>query len=392
LIEASKLLFLPTSERPAEEPHAMISKAVSGRRKRHPVTISLANRLPELERRLISDASFLGKLANALAALRTNPLLMARTLKLQHHTALAILFDDLSRGRAHLTNVFKPLAHVIYHTHASLQFVSHTGNRFLQRAKAKRRADQIRDLRRGWQRADDPAATPTDTVLAHLMHEHFRTVVRTNSSSPTIFCMDVPSVVIGNDVVVSLHEPTLSSGQVATAILPRDPATLLALLMDKDGDTDWVEEDTAAPATPPQMLVPLAQDEATRWETVFFMVVDALPGVRHTMPLEVSGGRFRGHEDVVLSMHQGHRTSAESAVVSARPTPLGDCLCDLLVSSSFVGDPDDLVRSTKVWTLNATRCAFSGESAQDCIAAVTELFDIALFQGLITPWIAQGLS
>jgi hypothetical protein len=382
LIEASKLMFLPTSERPAEEPHAMISKAVSGRRKRHTVTVSLANRLPEIERRLTGDASFLGKLANALATLRTNPMLMARVLNLQHHRTLATLFDDLGRDRTHLTAVFKPLAYVIYHTHASLQFVVHTENRFLQRTKARRREAQIRALRRDYKRAGDPAATPSDTVLVHLMHEHFRTVVRADSSSPTIFCMDVPSAVIGNDIVVSLHHaPTLSSGQVATAVLPKDPVTLPAPLMDTDGDTDWVEDDTAAPATPPQMLVPFVQDEAGRLETVFFMVVDALPGARHTMPVELAGGHFRGHEDVVLSMHQGQRTSAESAVVSARPSSLGDCLCDMLVSSNFGGNPDDLVRSTKVWTLNATKCAFAGEAGSECIRAVTELVRHRAFPG-----------
>ena len=50
--EAAKYLFLPTSERRIEQPHAVVTKAVCGRRKKFPVTISLANRMPEVERRI----------------------------------------------------------------------------------------------------------------------------------------------------------------------------------------------------------------------------------------------------------------------------------------------------------------------------------------------------
>jgi hypothetical protein len=65
------LKFIPIVERTIEQKHAFIKRAIQGS-KHSPVTVSLANRMPEIERLFASEPSALLDLANHLDLLRSN--------------------------------------------------------------------------------------------------------------------------------------------------------------------------------------------------------------------------------------------------------------------------------------------------------------------------------
>ena len=87
---ALKYKLLPVSERPIERPHALISKSVMGKRKRHPVTISFANRILEVKSRM-QEPTFVEAFASLFSTIG-NSRSIARLLNLHRHPAIADQF------------------------------------------------------------------------------------------------------------------------------------------------------------------------------------------------------------------------------------------------------------------------------------------------------------
>ena len=81
---AAPYVFMPTTERPVESLHAYATFDLCGRRKFYPVTVSLANRLPEIERRIKRDPHVLKQLSEVFAKVTLNGASIARCLCLQH--------------------------------------------------------------------------------------------------------------------------------------------------------------------------------------------------------------------------------------------------------------------------------------------------------------------
>ena len=372
VLEGIRFMFIPTTERPIETPHAMVNLEVHGRRKCYPVNISFANRMPEIESRIECHRGFLGDLSKTFCVTRMNPPAIATALKLQHHPAISDLITSRDGKSHHVSLLFKQLVPLVYHTHPTLQFMQHPENKALQLRGQQRRAFAIRTARKRSQTMkalQDDMSKHTDVPELNMMHEHFRHLLRSLPHS-TVISLGIHRKTTDSFSELLLDMPTLSSDTSGIAHGVSSASVLdeggVPGLTDDNGDADWAAG-LGGLAVVPQP----APDELA---TVFFTVQDASPVDRHTMPIAPSLVQPRSEQDIVLSMHKHLELTAESAVMCLQPSPVGDGFCNLLVSSGLCGDPDHYVSTAKVWAKQGVQFSFAGEAGSNVRVAATELY------------------
>lgn len=87
--EAARYFWIPTTERPIERPHAVANRDLCGKSKIYPVTISLANRMPEIQHRIAKSPDFLNLLSQSFVKTRLNSFAICRALRIQHFPSVS---------------------------------------------------------------------------------------------------------------------------------------------------------------------------------------------------------------------------------------------------------------------------------------------------------------
>lgn len=384
--------FVPIAERAAERPHAEINRRLHGKRKRYPLTVSMALRAPEIEDRIL-DGQFATRLAETVLDVGGNSKTIARVLRLHHHRSIT---DMIHTPSVHASLVQRMLVPLIYRTHPTLQFMGLEDNEKAQTNKNRfqqRMREKFREQRRREQIAD---ALPEDQIRNEIRHEHFREVVRT----------------LGKDAVISFQFPREHSrpyGSVdmqpladalqpgaAPGPIPTTSAEAKPLICDDGADWEVPGSLGPAPATPPEFFQPFAHAEdrgveahievAHGSETIFFQVQDASPGKRHVVPMAPASGMRLGTRDVVLTMHRCFHLENLAAVIGLAPLASGESTCDAVISSDVGRSGADFEKSGKLWQVDRISYAFSSEVHQFSRHAATEMVKQQAWPGTERSW------
>ena len=164
LAETLPLAMIPTTERIIESRHHLVNARLSGKRRKYPTTVSLANRILEIGDRLTSEPGFLTQLAACLSKVR-NAKEAARATRILHHPSLLAL---LEQGGQHPTALLREAVAVLYRTNLDLQFQDHTLLRAQQAAWTKQQAQLQRTC--GKLTGTDVRSHSMDTlILQHLV-------------------------------------------------------------------------------------------------------------------------------------------------------------------------------------------------------------------------------
>ena len=172
---ALQMGLMPITERCIEMRHSLVKMALGVKKKTHPVRVSLANRLPELNARLQATPSILPSLSLHLDSLR-NCRKIASVFGFRAHPALQRLIEG---GRHHPTFFNKPVVEIFYRTELSMQFQGLDHHRAEQAALLAHHKKLSRQAGK--------ALVKKATVLQHLAQQHAVQTLKKESATGRSF-------------------------------------------------------------------------------------------------------------------------------------------------------------------------------------------------------------
>lgn len=194
--------FCPVVERPIERLHAVVKHGLQGNRRRHPVTVSMANRLPELAQQLKVYPESIRPMADAVCLVK-NPRELATHFCLLSHSSI------LKMKHKHVSLWFKPLAKLMYRTDPQMQGLGPAGLAAKTAKSFRARMNKTRNARNDHIKKslqDSAHATPAsvDAALIMSMQRHLHDMARAHN----VPCM------------VSLQLPTEQGGVLPLGVTP----------------------------------------------------------------------------------------------------------------------------------------------------------------------------
>ena len=378
--------FAPIVERSIEAAHGRVASAIGGKRKQHPVTVSLSNRLPELEARLSHDPSCFSSLADAHRQTSS-----AKKICIAFNLSQFPDVFKLLESKKH-SNAFHMASHkLVYHTDTRLQYRKYTDSK---RVNAKRVRQDIALSKKMQKRSSAEAGAQAgrlvviDDVLRALMMEHFRKVVGAGRVGDIYSCHQPARDGLVQVGAVALPDALSSMDRQPATSVPENTLVSRVMLEDAGFDGNWtpVQPDLAAPRTPPELLPHLpgiVERPCNSTGRCFFKIVDPRPSLLRAMPIAPGAGRKLSHLDVCISLHKVHAHSSDAEpVIHATPMDVGWCTNHIMVLTEMQAPPAVLEETCQSWKPTQYRFAIAKcEHIGGSMQAATQLMQSRAFEG-----------
>ena len=354
------LKCIPIVERLVEQLHSVIKSSLGSKRRRHPTTVSLANRGAEIERRLAAWPVFLNQLADALGKTR-NARLVCEVCRFLAHPSIRPLHEC---GR-HVTHWFTAAVKLFYHLELGLQFPDVATQR---RAHDKKKTEDKKEQALLHKLAPKPGSMAG--VLQDMQFEH---MVQLVSSEAPGSVLEVP---LGEgDKVFELYDYGSVSRSVPGGFGVQS-VSLFKRGVPSEGHTSDIERDDGGPVEEARAQVEERQLVESRLgdqpKSVLLKIVHTKAGSTRTMPLSPAMPKKLIHSDMLVTVHVRIKVGGQT-LISKRPMQLSNGQ-SLAVMSRFHQARDILDSETEIFQQGEIKYLIDGAPADSaCVDAISRL-------------------
>ncbi len=340
---AVKFKFAPTVERTIEEGHTHVSRNLAGKRKQYPVTVSLSNRIPEIERNIRHNDDVLLHMARVCSR---NPKELVQAFNMTSFPDVEVLL----RTNAHPTKLSKYVVRVLYRTDTRLQYRNHEAH-----VKVNEQYKKKQKVLMG----PAPNVESEEDLTLKLMHEHWREAVE-HSLIGSAFSCKVPvdaqthTVDVGGAALSAVLETPVGTS-IEHATVSVNPCTVEG---DRGLETDWTDMQEPHNEQP---IVALEQDQPRESQTAYMRIVHPRAGHLKTVRVPAGSGGSLKQSDTMVSLHRG--TAAEDqGFFNARPSAFNSVADQLVVMSSLKLPSAVLKETMAVWESHTSTLQMDGSA------------------------------